>query len=456
MKLNRKFSTKRSYWVKNKVKSLYFDINYLDIDSFRTIILKNFQAGVQYSILLKFKYNGGSYGMAGKQIPFKLSNKNRMESVDILYKDVSRFIETFCERYRVEYIDVVQVLYIVMTDIPELKLNNINKVKLNKDFIKVKDAREKFSSKLLPLTTDVNYYGKYLTKDLVLKVFSIINDKKEALNLELEDFNKVDSVYLYKDEYIIINYKLDEFTYIRKVFSALSGVLYLEAKDNILDKKTFTRTIGKSSFTINYNQIVKVSSMKVLFPIKNLIRPFKASSNPKIGTLDLETYVDIDGYSKVYAIGFFTNLEVNKGENPKTFYVNEEKNSSSIVLNCIDYMLTNKYNDYTFYTHNFGGYDGIFLLKILTEYNQSVGFDYYKLSPLFRDNKLLKLEITLDIKSGYSTNKIVLIDSYNLLSNRLEDLSHSFGLDVVKGSFPHTFVTRDTLFYKGNTPSKEH
>lgn len=48
--------------------------------------------------------------------------------------------------------------------------------------------------------------------------------------------------------------------------------------------------------------------------------------------------------------------------------------------------------------------------------------------------------------------KITIIDSYNLLSGNLYDLSRSFNLDVVKSHFPHEFVKRSTLNYIGNIP----
>ena len=123
----------------------------------------------------------------------------------------------------------------------------------------------------------------------------------------------------------------------------------------------------------------------------------------------------------------------------------------------------NKYNNYIFYVHNLGGYDGPFILKILRQANIDKGFEYYKLSYLFRDNKLLKLEIKINVSSvrtikkddksiKESNIKITLYDSFKLLNNSLYNLSNSFGVSVSKGYFPHEFVNKDTLFYIGNTP----
>jgi hypothetical protein len=436
--------------------SLYFDINYFDLESLRGEVVKNFRYNTGYSILIKLKYNSGDFGMASKQIPFKMSSSNKEEKTGVLYEDINNLIDGFSERYRVEYIDIIQILYIITEDIPELKLKNINKVILNKEFNKVHETRTWFNSKSLPLTSNTDYYGELLTLDQAFVYLNVINECYKALNKDPIDINDVGSVYLYEKKYIILNIQVSSNTYIRKVYSAISGNLYLEVKDVIINNNTFTRTIGKSSFTISNNNVIGLASYKELLPIKNHYRPYKASSNPFIGTLDLEAYEDNDGYAKVYAIGFYTKREHDNNKSPKTFFINKERDSSEIVLKCIDSMLSGRYNNYTFYTHNLGGYDAVFLVKILTECNLSKGYDYYRINALYRDNKILKLEIKVspeDKKLGF--NKIVIVDSYNLLSGSLFNLSHAFGLDVVKGHFPHRFVKRNTLNYAGNTPSIE-
>lgn len=50
---------------------------------------------------------------------------------------------------------------------------------------------------------------------------------------------------------------------------------------------------------------------------------------------------------------------------------------------------------------------------------------------------------------------ITLIDSYNLLPDKLKNLSKDFECEVIKGQFPYSFVNELTLNYKGNTPSIE-
>jgi hypothetical protein len=459
--LSKSFSTKAE-WVKPRMRSLYIDPYTFDIESFTSIILNNFKTGVSYSLLFKLHYTdneGVQYGMATKQIPFKLRGVNNNNIINTLYEDMVNLFGIFVDRYKVEDVELIQIIYIVTKDIPELKLKNVNRVRLNKEFLKIGDARSKFSSKSLPLTLDTRYYDKLLISDIALSYLNKINETYKFINNKKEDINKIESIYLYKENYIIINEKVNSSTYERRIYSANSGIFYFTAIDIIVDNFTFSRTIGNTTFTIKDQEIIKTSSSKELVPIKYNGQLYKASSNPFIGTLDLETYNDRDGYAKVYALGFYTNKEADSNQNPITFYLETGMTSAELILKCIDNMLTSKYNGYSFYVHNFGGFDAPFIINTLLTANANLGYEYYKLDYNLRDNKLLKLEIKVEIdsytqKSGFY--KIVIFDSYKLLSGSLHDLSRSFGLDTIKGYFPHKFVNVDTLNYKGNTPSIEY
>ena len=61
-------------------------------------------------------------------------------------------------------------------------------------------------------------------------------------------------------------------------------------------------------------------------------------------------------------MGFYTNLD----NETKFYYINKKTvNNSDIVLECINEMLISKYSYVTFYAHDMGKYDGIFIIKIL-------------------------------------------------------------------------------------------
>lgn len=351
------------------------------------------------------------------------------------------------------------MLYVLIKDIPELKLKNINKINFNKKFTNVKESKGRFN--LIPLTMNMKYYGKLIINDRSL-FLDIINKQRYLLNEDKLIINDNDLMYLYKYDLIIINRK-EKDIYYRSVYNSVSGILICEIEDRLVNDDLFIRKIGNVSLSILNDSIITIESEKKLFPIKFSSKSLKDEPNPFIGSWDIEAFEDLDGYAKVYALGF-TVL----GGKVQTYYLNENITSEQLVLKCIDDMLVNQYNGYIFYTHNFGRYDSKFLLKILKEENLRREDEYYRISELTRGGKVLKL--TIKVKRSLSDrkqseigarkdpgfNQITIVDSLNLLNQSLDKLCHSFNVEVIKGKFPHSFVRRNTLNYKGNIPSIEY
>jgi len=119
------------------------------------------------------------------------------------------------------------------------------------------------------------------------------------------------------------------------------------------------------------------------------------------------------------------------------------------VLAIINELLRPKYDKITFYCYNFGGYDVIFILKIINNYNnlQTTNKKKYKLSSLLREDKVIKLTIRKDSKS------LTILDSYCILTSSLDKLGKDFGVKTQKSLFPYKFNTDNHLFYKGHTSS---
>ena len=68
--------------------------------------------------------------------------------------------------------------------------------------------------------------------------------------------------------------------------------------------------------------------------------------NPNINTFNLDTYMYIDWYNKVYAAGFYTVDNIN------IYYIYKDiKDYHNIILKYINIILIPKYNKYIFYTH---------------------------------------------------------------------------------------------------------
>jgi hypothetical protein len=103
---------------------------------------------------------------------------------------------------------------------------------------------------------------------------------------------------------------------------------------------------------------VEVSFNSVKFP------PYKKDTNlnEKIGTIDFETYgLNLGlGYHQVYAGGWAIKTRT------KLFYKGSRESSEQLVSKIfLDIFLDNTLNGYTFYVHNLGRFDSIFIIKSL-------------------------------------------------------------------------------------------
>jgi hypothetical protein len=98
-------------------------------------------------------------------------------------------------------------------------------------------------------------------------------------------------------------------------------------------------------------------------------------------------------------------------------------------------------NAYTLYAQNLGKFDAIFIIKILALLDS-------KVSPLWKENANLRIKI-FDPKTK---QRIILLDSLNLLKFSLKNLLISFDIDIKKGELPHLFVDSNNLNYIGNKP----
>ena len=454
----------KARFTRDKIKSLYLDPSRLKFASFYNQVKTSFIVNLRYSVLFKVRYNGERYAMLGPQegIILKGSKAVDTRSIKRLYINLTKTLKEFVNRkeYSVKSVDLIQVLYVTVDVIPELKLKGIRNVKLNREFVKVKDAKSSFSSNIIPMSVNLSYYGKLLMGDDRVKYLEIINQDKIILGDKVKVLQDMDSMYLYNNAYIILNKYVSDTLITREVYDAETGKYKAMFTDKILSEYMFSRQRGNLVLTIFKDKVLRIDSGKDLGILKYRDKGYSDGAYPLIGSLDLEAYNDSDGSSKVYAIGYKV-----LGDNSEVFYIHGYNNSDDLVLKCFDYMLQPKYDKYIFYCHNFSRYDSIFILKILKEANINKGFEYYNLSPLYRDGDMLKLDIRVkrDLSNRKQTKvgarkepgfiKITIIDSYALLSDNLYELSRSFRLDVTKSYFPHTFVRKDTLNYKGNTPS---
>lgn len=372
-----------------------------------------------------------------KSFDYEFSSQMSPLNIDQLFTRFVGILFDYIEEYCDEEIECFLITFIpIHGDINHEKgIKNVNSISFKKNISNLKVIRKAFNSSTLPLTLDENLYGKrcYSTRTYIDEVNKL---KRVVTDISPNKTNK-------------------------EVYNLDSNELVEAFMDENLGDNMFTRynTKSNTSVTVKDNEVIS-SAMDIKLP---LIRKFpnnktKNSFNKHIGSLDLETYFNnVTNKSEVYAIGFGyggNNVMISK-PNTHTYYLDKGKTSESIVLECINEMLSTKYKNCVFYTHNLGGYDAVFILKILSDYNKKVGVKYYKLKAVLRDNRILKLQISVQ-KSSSVNNSIFLVDSLTLLPMSLASLAEAFTTKYEKPSFPYTFVTEKTLDYVGNTPPIEY
>lgn len=131
------------------------------------------------------------------------------------------------------------------------------------------------------------------------------------------------------------------------------------------------------------------------------------------------------------------------------FYINPDLNSDNIVINCLEAILVEKYNKYTFYVHNFSKFDSIFIFAAIVRANE-INPNKFQYHLTMKEDLIIAMSISTRIKS--KKYNIKLVDSVNLLQSSLKDLCNTFETDVKKSYFPYDFVNKYNLFYIGAKP----
>lgn len=316
-----------------------------------------------------------------------------------------------------------------------------------------------FGNSIIPIICDIvngvivnipiNIHGKS-SFNLLDKICNSNNSKL----LESIDFKKrlnFSLFYASNSRYYILGSLINN-NVIHKVKFNMNGLIVNYVTEKYLDNSLVVRTQGSLTLYIKHGIIIKSTKTGSFNPIKYKFKPVTTASllpSELIGVIDTETCQDFNnpGLNKIYALGYKTN-----NQSEKIFFVDNNNSFDSIVINFVNELLTSKFNNYIFYCHNFGNYDAIFLIKVLLEYNQIHG-ETYDLDFIFRENTILSMTITkLDNLGKPSSHKLIIRDSYAILTEKLSKLCESFGITEQKSVFPHHFVNTNNLSYIGKTP----
>lgn len=416
----------------------------------------NFAKSPYIKIFLKYYYEiyKSSVGLKkpflNESFDYTFSTHNTPLNLDQFYSRYVGYLMDYMEEYYDIPVDCFVIIFISLPENVDHKksVKNVNSIPFKRNISNIKNIRKAFKSSLLPFTLEENSYGKRYYSTSTSETTTHFLSRSRTF---IDSINKVKRVVT----------DISPNKTKKDIFSLDLGKHLETFIDEKLDEESFTRhnPRNKTSITIRKDKITRTSSF-IKLPLIKFTPPKHSNNtfNKHIGSFDLETYYNtITGKNEVYSVGFSYgggNVFINTPF-VKTYYLEPYQNSSDIVLACINDMLVTKYHNGIFYTHNLGGYDVVFILKILGDYNKKVGEKYYKMDVILRDNRILKLKISVK-KSKSVTNTIFLVDSLGLLPMSLASLAESFRTPYKKTLFPYTFVTEKTLNYIGNTPAIEY
>jgi hypothetical protein len=179
----------------------------------------------------------------------------------------------------------------------------------------------------------------------------------------------------------------------------------------------------------------------------------------KFGSFDLETMVNedvlpnIDNFNIVIKdsdlLGLGEQSVYAGGWKTKDFsdykYADKIVNKDNIIVSLIDSIFEHELYNYTFFVHNLGKFDALYLIKAINKND-----DKYSVKGKWKtaDNKLLGLTV-IDKKSR---KRIYFKDSLNFFNKDLKNVLKDYGCQTQKGCFPHTFMNSSKLNYIGYKP----
>jgi hypothetical protein len=222
--------------------------------------------------------------------------------------------------------------------------------------------------------------------------------------------------------------------------------ILLEFTDEILNNgnlNSFIRTIKNQEYIfVDGNCILKKIKKECKFLTKIQAQAFISQ---KYVTMDLETRINVlDNTMIPYALSIFD------GKESISFYISDYTNSDDMLKNAIKYLMKPKFHNYKVYIHNFSFFDGIFLLRILSEMTDIT------IKPIFRDGRIIELKFPFLTSPNNKVN-LYFRDSLLLLPSSLKDLAINFNV-TNKGIYPYSFVNQDLINfnYIGDIPNYEY
>jgi hypothetical protein len=458
------------YHKNDKPIHVIFKINQIDKEYMFSVLQKRLTIDCVYTIYIKVRYSIDRFYMAGSQFGFLYDDKDKIKDV---CDTVIQRLDLYMDQYDLLDEDIVYI---------ELTIKNKERILLsefNLDEDKVKDKHIEKDSLIntkksikVPISVNEDSLGKPLnikTSEGFITNIELSIDKKDVNFLDsIMEKNKYirdnhpDRITSFDDKYkfylindkstglYVLAIKIRADNTIDKIRYSLSGNMITRVTD-VLHNGFIKRISGERTVIIKQGNIIRTEQNIKLIALPKPKNTTAIFEDKNIGVIDIETYKDDEdtGDVKIHALGFKTLLD----KEPMMYYIDkDDMNSSKLVFTLLNELFKSKYRNIRFYCHNLGGYDIVFILKTIFLYNESLDEDEnkYKVSLTLRNNKILKCVITKN------KNKLVLIDSYPILPNKLIDICKDYEVETIKGVFPHEFSLKHNLFYVGNTPDIQY
>nr|ADO51616.1 dnapol [Moniliophthora roreri] len=292
------------------------------------------------------------------------------------------------------------------------------------------------------------------------------NSNNESVN-ELTVTNKLVNENIYK-----LNYGAKGKNYIVKV-NNIDDInnqvsVYMEINDNNVTKLIKVEE-WNDNINNSYNSCIrkiKDSTKEILFinneiervDVKYNCKKLQESyldldKNIKIGSFDIETYLDEKNSVIPYYIGCRT------GDKRILYKYSEFKTPEEMVLKFIEDLMIPENHNRFYYALNMSNFDGIIVLKSLIKTSH---LHDLKLNTLSKNDGTIISVVIKKVLKNKKIIKITLSDSFHLLPFSLDKLGKVFNKNnksnsLFKGNYPHDFINKFGLYnamnYKGSVPN---
>lgn len=478
-----------SSYIRESNKPFVVILSLSDLDDFYVFSSKikaSLPTNISYIVFIKLRYFSDNFCMCGKQFGFDFKSQDQLAW---LFDIVNNRITGSFEVYNMISDDIVYIqISFRKLDVKLLSDFIIDKKSIINNSINDKEFELISSTTNVPVSTNEHSLGPPLKVDfvdnLITHIYVTINNetfnfldhiKNQARFLPSNHKDNItcfDSSFKFYLLYINAKYYVLAIKYVNnnkviKISYFLNGVVNKYLTDTLLSDNTVARVVGNTEFLIDNSKVVYSKQIINLKPIDKPKATNIAGEKPNIGVIDLETFIDTDDTSKVYAVGFKTNLVIE----PIMYYLEIGVNPNDLIIKLVNELFRSVYDKTTFYCHNFGRYDSVYIINALLDYNdkcdrQEIIDTIYRMTYVFRDKGIIKMTISKEVETrtnhkeskplGTRTAKLVICDSISLLNNSLDNLAKSYMVDSQKGIFPYKFARRGNLFYVGNTPNKSY